>query len=85
VPQSQIASVLHTTQSNVSRWASRGREQEVPDGSLGRPAYEVAQRYAADEITREQMLQAMIGWTCEPSIPAPENDLSPTRTRGQHR
>jgi hypothetical protein len=27
VPQTQIATVLHTTQSNVSRWAARGRER----------------------------------------------------------
>lgn len=74
VPQTQMADVLHTTQSNVSRWAARGRKQQAPDGQLACTAYEVAQRYAAGEITREQMLQALIGWDYVPGEPAPAND-----------
>ena len=74
VPQTQIADVLHTTQSNVSRWAARGREQQLPEGQLARSPYEVAQRYAAGEITREQMLRALIKWEYVPELPAEKND-----------
>lgn len=76
VPQTRIADVLHTTQSNVSRWAARGRQQaeETAPGQLGRTAYEVAQRHAAGEITREQMLDALSSWPYEPITPAPAND-----------
>lgn len=80
VPQTQMATVLHTTQSNVSRWAARGREQaeQVPTGRLGRTAYEVAQRYAAGEITREQMLAALTSWPYQPSEPLPVQEWNIT-------
>lgn len=75
VPQTHIARVLHTDQSTVSRWVKNARSQPpLPPGQLGHTAYEVAQRYAAGEISREQMLEALIGWDYVPGEPAPEND-----------
>jgi hypothetical protein len=83
VPQTQIATVLHTTQSNVSRWAARGREQaaQTRPGQLGGTAYEVAQRYAAGEITGEQMRDALIRWPYEPdeALPVEEWNITPVQ------
>lgn len=77
VPQTQIAAALHTNQSTVSRWATRGRQQ-TPPGQLGRNAYEVAQRFAAGEITREQMLEALTRWPYRPSTPPPVEEWNIT-------
>jgi hypothetical protein len=71
VSQSQMATVLHTSQANVSRWAAKGHElaAQIPPGRLARSGYEVAQRYAVGEISREQMREALISW---PWGPGPE-------------
>ena len=65
----------------MSRWAARGREQaeQVPPGRLGRTAYEVAQRYAAGEITHEQMLAALTRWPYQLStaLPVEEWNITP--------
>lgn len=67
VPQTQMATLLKTTQATVSRWAAKGRERaaEIPAGQPGRDPYEIAQRYALGQIPREQMLRALISWPYE--------------------
>jgi hypothetical protein len=74
IPQTQIAAALHTSQANVSRWAARGREhaQRRRAGRLGADPYEIAQRYALGEISRDAMLDALTSWTYEepPQVPA---------------
>jgi hypothetical protein len=73
IPQTRMASVLHTSQANVSRWAARGREhaQRRREGRLGADPYEIAQRYALGEISWEETLAALASWPYE-------EDFAPT-------
>ncbi|MEJ5914728.1 hypothetical protein [Pseudokineococcus sp. 1T1Z-3] len=73
-----LAVELHP-QSRFSPLAALGRRQGVPSGQVGRDAYEVAQRYALGEQTREQMLESLTTWPYEPSrgVQAGEWDLAP--------
>lgn len=53
------------------RTTSADAQQRPADlGELGDDAYQVAQRYAIGEITREQMLDALSRWPYTPGIPA---------------
>jgi hypothetical protein len=77
VPQTQIAAALHTSQANVSRWAARGREQAQRRraGRLGADPYEIAQRYALGEISRDAMLEALTSWAYEEPSEIPPGPL----------
>lgn len=74
VSQTEMATVLQTSQANISRWAARGREQAQRRraGQLGADPYEIAQRYALGEIPRDQMIAALASWPYEwpPATPA---------------
>lgn len=80
VSQVHMAAVLHTSQSNVSRWAARGRAEaeRVQPGQLASTPYEVAQRYAAGEISRDQMLNALVSWPYQPEEPLPVQEWDTT-------
>lgn len=61
-----------------------GRSSAAPPAARARPgqlagsAYEVAQRYAAGEITREQLLDALIHWPYVPEEPLPLDEWNIT-------
>ena len=68
VPHDEIEEVLHATSDQVALLIARGRALgPVPPGRLGRDAYEVAQRYAAGELTHREMIDALTTW---PYVPA---------------
>jgi len=79
VPQVKVAALLRTNQSKVSRLAATARQQAVPPGQVARTAYEVAQRYALGELTRERMVEVLSSWAYEPSpaMNLREWDLAP--------
>jgi hypothetical protein len=67
VPVADIANALTVSRDEVAGWAARGRELgSVPPGQLGRDPYEIAQRYAVGEISREQMIDALAKWDYVP-------------------
>jgi hypothetical protein len=61
--QMAVASVLGVSQPTVHRWVQEAAQQPA-DGpqALGETPYEIAQRYAAGDITHEQMIDALIAW-----------------------
>jgi transposase-like protein len=64
--QTDVARVLGVSQPTVHRWLQEAgrRPQEGPQ-ALGADPYEIAQRYAAGDITREQMHDALVAWPYE--------------------
>jgi transposase-like protein len=61
--QTDVAHVLGVSQPTVHRWLQEAvrRPQHGPR-ALGADPYEIAQRYAAGDITREQMHAALVAW-----------------------
>jgi hypothetical protein len=61
--QMAVASVLGVSQPTVHRWLQEAAQQPVEGPqALGETPYEVAQRYAAGDITHAQMIDALIAW-----------------------
>jgi predicted transcriptional regulator len=67
--QAEIATVLSVSQPTVHRILHEAREAQRPQGQLGADPYEIAQRYAVADITRQEMLDALIAWPYEPETP----------------
>ncbi|MFJ4264658.1 hypothetical protein ACIPYU_19635 [Paenarthrobacter nicotinovorans] len=65
VQQRDIAKALHVSQSAVSQAltgaAARG-VKAIPDGFSGASPYEIAQRYAACDIDRDEMIRQLSTW-----------------------
>lgn len=67
VPQSQVARALGVAQPSVSERMRRAvRVEPVREGFSGASPYEIAQRYAAGLIGREQMMDELVRWPYEP-------------------
>ena len=64
--QGAVARVLGISQPTIHRWLQDAAQQprEGPR-ALGADPYEIAQRYAAGDITREQMIDALVAWPYE--------------------
>ncbi len=65
--QSELAAELHVTQPAVSQalktaWAV----DDVRPGFSGASPYEIAQRYAAWELDRDQSLEELVRWPYDP-------------------
>jgi DNA-binding transcriptional regulator YdaS (Cro superfamily) len=61
--QMAVASVLGVSQPTVHRWLQAAAQQPVEGPqALGETPYEIAQRYAAGDISREQMIDALVAW-----------------------
>ena len=61
--QMAVASVLGVSQPTVHRWLQEAARQPVEGPqALGETPYEIAQRYAAGDISREQMIDALVAW-----------------------
>ncbi|WP_369745622.1 hypothetical protein [Paenarthrobacter sp. AMU7] len=73
LPQRDIARALQITQSAVSqaltRAASRG-VKAIPEGFSGASPYEIAERYAAGDIDRDEMVRQLSAW---PYVKAPDH------------
>lgn len=70
VSQVQLAQLLHVSQPAISELSRR----EVPEplaGFSGATPYEIAQRYAAGDIDREQLVEELIRF---PYLPMPQTD-----------
>ena len=66
-PQARVAVRRGVLQTQVSKWVKLGRERWAERrGRPARSAYEVAQRYAVGELTRERMLEVLAGWEYDP-------------------
>lgn len=66
--QVSLAVALKVSQAAVSKALSRA--QAVPDprpGFSGASPYEIAQRYAAGELTRDQVIDELTRWPYDPS------------------
>lgn len=57
-PQRDVAAALGASQTQVHRWAAKGRELMLLRGSelFAWSAYDLIQRYARDEIRRDQLV-----------------------------
>lgn len=63
--QSEIARALHITQSAISQALTRAESKGVkaiPEGFSGASPYEIAERYAAGEIDRDEMIRQLSAW-----------------------
>ncbi|WP_250444029.1 recombinase family protein [Actinotalea sp. C106] len=56
----QIATVLGVGKSSVSRALAKAGERELVSGAGG--PYEVAQRYAAGEVDRDELVEELVRW-----------------------
>ncbi len=66
--QQQIAQALDLTQPSVnSALKTAAKVAEVPEGFSGASPYEIAQRYAVGELTREQVIAELTRWPYDPS------------------
>jgi hypothetical protein len=70
VSQVRLAQLLHVSQPTLSEM-SRRDVQEPLAGFCGATPYEIAQRYAAGDIDRDQMLEELIRY---PYLPTPHSD-----------
>lgn len=71
--QSEIARALHITQSAISQTLTRAESKGVkaiPEGFSGASPYEIAERYAAGEIDRDEMIRQLSKW---PYVKAPDH------------
>lgn len=65
--QRQLADVLGISQAAVSKTLRSARAvPPVREGFSGAGPYEIAQRYAAGELTREQVVDELVRWQYEP-------------------
>lgn len=64
--QMAVASVLGVSQPTVHRWLQEAAQQPVEGPqALGESPYEIAQRYAAGDISGEEMIDALVAWPYE--------------------
>lgn len=70
VSQVRLAQLLHVSQPTLSEMLRRD-VQEPLEGFSGATPYEIAQRYAAGDITRDQLLDEL---TRYPYLPTPHTD-----------
>lgn len=66
MPQTELARELHVSQPAISKAVSRP-VAEPREGFSGATPYEVCQRYAAGELTREQVVDELVRWPYEPT------------------
>ena len=61
-----VALLIGVKQETLLRWvnAAASRPTQGPE-ALGATAYEIAQRYAAGDISHEAMIDALLGWPYE--------------------
>lgn len=65
LPQRDIARALHITQSAISQALTKAESRGVkaiPEGFSGASPYEIAERYAAGEIDRDEMIRQLSAW-----------------------
>jgi transcriptional regulator with XRE-family HTH domain len=68
VTQSEIARELRLTQPTISSSLKTARvTPQVREGFHGASPYEIAERYAAGEITRDQLVDELTRWSYAPS------------------
>lgn len=68
--QVEIARRLGVTQPSISQaLKSAGRVPDPRDGFSGADPYEIAQRYAAGELSREQLVEELSRWEYRPHDP----------------
>src|SRR5438132_4272609 len=71
--QREIAKALHVTQSAISQALAKAEAKgvrEIPEGFSGGSPYEIAERYAAGEIGRDEMIRQLSAW---PYVKAPDH------------
>ena len=72
LPQRQLADALRISQAAVSKSLRTAREvPAVREGFSGASPYEIVQRYAAGELTREQLVDELGRWDY---VPMPRTD-----------
>lgn len=70
--QTEVAKVLHVSQPALSQQLKTAKKTpEVAEGFSGAGTYEICQRYAAEEIGRERLIDELARW---PYTPMPEAD-----------
>ncbi len=70
VTQTEIARRLRVTQPAISQALKTATTTPtVPAGFHGARPYEIAERFAADEITREQLIDELARWPYAPADP----------------
>jgi hypothetical protein len=63
LPQREIVRALHVTQPAVSQTLAKAKGvAEIPEGFSGASPYEIAERYAAGEIDRAEMICQLSAW-----------------------
>ena len=63
MPQREVADVLGLSQPSVSSALKTARTVPMPrEGSQSASPYEVCQRYAAGELTREETMAQLVAW-----------------------
>ncbi|OOP62741.1 hypothetical protein BMF89_08375 [Arthrobacter sp. SRS-W-1-2016] len=73
LPQRDIARALHITQSAISQALTKAESRGVkaiPEGFSGASPYEIAERYAAGDIDRSEMIRQLSAW---PYVKAPDH------------
>ncbi|WP_059388320.1 helix-turn-helix domain-containing protein [Arthrobacter sp. Hiyo1] len=73
LPQRDIARGLHITQSAISQALTKAESKGVkpiPEGFSGASPHEIAERYAAGDIDRNEMIRQLSAW---PYAKAPDN------------
>lgn len=66
LPQRDIARALNVTQSAISQALKQAASKGVgaiPEGFSGASPYEIAERYAAGDINRNEMIRQLSAWT----------------------
>lgn len=78
--QTQLARMLGVSQPSVSERMRRAAQvAPVRDGFSGASPYEIAQRYAAGLLGREQMMEELVHWPYEPYEPSDALDWTTGR------
>ncbi|UUL75526.1 helix-turn-helix transcriptional regulator [Pseudarthrobacter sp. Fe7] len=71
--QREIARALHITQSAISQALTKAESKGVkaiPEGFSGASPYEIAERYAAGDIDRDEMIRQLSAW---PYVKSPDH------------
>jgi transcriptional regulator with XRE-family HTH domain len=71
--QRDIARALHVTQSAISQALTKAESKgikAIPEGFSGASPYEIAERYAAGDIERDEMIRQLSAW---PYVQTPDH------------
>ena len=69
--QVQIAALLGVSQPTVHRMLRQVTSRQRRENPLGEDPYEICQRYALGQITREQLIDTLSRWPYDEDEPAP--------------